>query len=83
MMIDKKGWNEFRNTGLLLFVNMFLHIFGWTIVLMIDSETGKVLEVYPAKTDYKGFSEVSTRIAYNQIEKMLSTDNELIVKDGE
>lgn len=30
--IEEKTWDEFRETGLLYFVNSFLQIFGWSIV---------------------------------------------------
>lgn len=29
---------EFRESGLLLFVNTFLHIFGWVIVIEMDDD---------------------------------------------
>lgn len=33
-MVNKKSWNEFRNSGLLWFTNTILHMFGWAIVLV-------------------------------------------------
>ena len=50
MAVQKKTWDEFRNTGLFHFVNAFLHIFGWVIVLAIK-DNGEVAEVYPARTE--------------------------------
>lgn len=47
MAVQKKTWEEFRKTGLFHFVNAFLHIFGWVIVLAIK-DNGEVAEVYPA-----------------------------------
>lgn len=52
--LEKKTWDDFRNSGLLRFVNMFLHIFGWTIVLNIGK---KSVTAYPARCNYDGFSE--------------------------
>lgn len=52
--LEKKTWEDFRNSGLLRFVNMFLHIFGWAIVLNFDK---KGVTAYPARCDYDGFSE--------------------------
>lgn len=52
--LEKKTWDDFRNSGLLRFVNMFLHIFGWTIVLNIGKNS---VTAYPARCNYDGFSE--------------------------
>lgn len=30
-MIERKSWEEFRNAGLLWWINMILHTFGWAI----------------------------------------------------
>jgi hypothetical protein len=63
-MLEKKEWSKFRDTGLLLFVNFFLHIFGWAIAMDIDDETGKVIECFPARTRFRGFDEKSQDKAY-------------------
>ncbi|GHV79104.1 hypothetical protein AGMMS49944_08950 [Spirochaetia bacterium] len=68
----KKQWSEFRETGLLLFVNTFLHIFGWSIVVSI-SDTG-IETAYPARTEWKGFPESNTDEAYRKLE--------IYIKDG-
>lgn len=62
---DMKTWYEFRGTGLLLFVNMFLHMFGWAIVVEVDDDL--VQAVYPARTKYRGFSEDSIAKAYKKL----------------
>lgn len=30
-MVVEKSWDEFRNSGLLWWINMILHTFGWAI----------------------------------------------------
>lgn len=65
MMVNKKSWEEFRATGLLVFINSFLHIFGWSIVMDIENE--KVTSVYPAQVKFRGFSEESQTKAYNKL----------------
>lgn len=52
----KKDWNEFRMTGLFRFVNTFLQIFGWAIVIDLD-DSGKILGAYPARVPYDGYCE--------------------------
>lgn len=49
-----KTWQEFRESGLLWWVNRSLHLFGWAIVVETDDDV--VAEVaYPARVDYRGF----------------------------
>lgn len=55
-MIDKRTWSEFRNSGMLWFVNMILHTFGWAIVLDID-DNDEVVGCFPARVKFRGFSE--------------------------
>ena len=62
---------EFQDTGLVLFVNEFLHIFGWTLVVEIDDYGGKTL--YPAKTKFRGFPEGSVSRAYDKLGAYISS----------
>jgi hypothetical protein len=32
-MVVEKSWDEFRNSGLLWWINMILHTFGWAIAV--------------------------------------------------
>ena len=59
--IHRKSADEFRATGLLMFVNAFLHIFGWVIVV---DENGNM---YPGRTCYRGFSYDSQERAYKKL----------------
>lgn len=53
----KKEWTEFRNAGLLWFVNTILHMFGWAICLEFDEENKQVIDAYPARVKFRGFTE--------------------------
>ena len=55
-MIDKKTWSEFRTSGMLWFVNMILHTFGWALVTEVDDD-GNVISCYPARVKFRGFTE--------------------------
>lgn len=66
MAFDRKDWKEFRETGLFHFVNSFLHMFGWAIVVAVE-EDGTVSAVYPARTDFRGFSVESNDKAYARV----------------
>ena len=68
----KKDWEEFRKSGLLWFVNIILHTFGRAIV--IDGE-----EVYPARVEFRGFSENINTKGYQMIsEYMVKYADELL-----
>lgn len=69
MAYEKKSWSEFRETGLFHFVNSFLHLFGWAIVL--SEEDDGSTEVFPARTDYRGFPQESNDKAYNRVTEFL------------
>ena len=85
-MIFEKNWEEFRATGLLLFVNMFLQIFGWTIVVSYDKdkETGELKDyrVYPARTKFRGFSNESQEKAYIKLSEWMNANSETLLKEA-
>ena len=72
MAYEKKSWSEFRETGLFHFVNAFLHLFGWAIVL--SEEDDGSTEVFPARTDYRGFQQESNDKAYSRVAEFLRKD---------
>jgi len=69
-MIEKKTWKEFKDAGLLWWINMIIHTFGWVIVFESNKE-GDIISVYPAKTDFRGFDEKTNAEGYKKMEKML------------
>jgi hypothetical protein len=69
-MITKKTWEEFRSTGLLLFINQILHVFGWAIVFNYNDKD-ELEEVYPARVKFRGFDEKSVGESYQKITKHL------------
>jgi hypothetical protein len=80
--LDKKSWEEFRETGLLVFVNSFLHIFGWCICVNLD-DNGNVTETFPSRTSFRGFSEDVNDRAYNKLAKYISEFGSIAVKESE
>ena len=78
-MINKKDWNEFRNTGLVLIINQILHIFGWAIVFEIEDDVIK--NVYPARVKFRGFGNDSTSEAYQKLSKYMVENAEELNKE--
>jgi hypothetical protein len=56
-MIEEITWDEFQNTGLLWYINTILQPFGLSIALEVDGIDGPILDAYPVKTKFRGFSE--------------------------
>ena len=79
-MIEKKSWKEFRNSGLLWFINTILHLFGWSIVVQMDND--EVTDVYPARVKFRGFSESSTTAGYRNLSNYLKENIDEISKEA-
>jgi hypothetical protein len=52
--MNEKSWDEFRQAGLLWWVNRMLHLFGWSIVCETGDD-GRVVRTFPAQTAWRGF----------------------------
>ena len=79
-MITKKSWKEFKDSGLLWFVNMILHTFGYAIVIEYDND--KIKDVYPARVKFRGFSEDSNTKGYKKISIYLKENIDEIEKES-
>ena len=71
-MVTKKEWSEFRSTGLLLFINQILHVFGWAIVFEMDED--QVKSVYPARVKFRGFNHEDVSDSYEKISKYMKNN---------
>lgn len=76
-MIKEKNWTEFRDSGLLWFVNQTLHLFGWALVY--DTETGAVT---PYKCKFRGFTEEINTEGYKKVTKHLQENIEELVEES-
>lgn len=65
-MLRKRSWQEFRDAGLIWYVNRFLHIFGWAICCEVDS-AGEIVDVYPALCRFRGFDEKSETEGFEKL----------------
>lgn len=66
-------WSEFRKTGLFHFVNGFLHMFHWSLVLTVDNDGH--CSCVPRKCSYSVFSAKSNTAAYENVWKLLTEEN--------
>ena len=82
-MVQKKSWIEFRDSKMLWFINMILHAFGWAIVVdVIEYLEGNVVDVYPARIKFRGFSEKINTDGYIGISKYLVENAEELLKEA-
>lgn len=81
-MVNKRSWKEFKDSGLLWFMNMILHTFGWAVTLEINDDD-EITDVYPARVKYRGFSEQINTDGYKKVAKYLAKNHEEILKESE
>ncbi|HFD2052110.1 TPA: hypothetical protein ACF2DE_002841 [Clostridium perfringens] len=80
-MINKKDWKEFKDSGLLWWINTLLHTLGWAIVFEYD-EKGNMTEVYPARVKFRGFDERTNESGYKNIGKFIKENANELFKES-
>lgn len=77
--VEQKSWEEFKSSGLLWFINTILHTFGWAIVLTV--EDNKVVNAYPARVTFRGFSEDSNSLGYTRLTKYMKDNANILYNE--
>lgn len=80
-MMERRSWEKFKESGMLWWINMILHTFGWAIVLVLDK--GEVIEVYPARVKFRGFSEKDNTDGYIKLSKYIKENAEDLLKESQ
>jgi hypothetical protein len=70
VMVEPRPWQEFRDTGMLWWINQQLHMFGWAVATELDEE-GNVISTFPARVKFRGFSEEINTRGYIKVSKYL------------
>lgn len=63
-VINPLDLREFTDTGLIMFTNLFLQIFGFSIGYNLDRKTGVTSNLYVCRSKYRGFSADSQQRAH-------------------
>lgn len=79
-MIERKTWEEFRNQGLLWWINMILHTFGWAIVIEMNDDN--IADVYPARVKFRGFGEKDTTEGYIKISNFMKENAKQLLDEA-
>ena len=80
-MVTRKTWQEFKDAGLIWWVNMILHTFGWVIVTREDDD-GIINDVFPARTKFRGFAESSNIEGYMKVSQYLEDNAKELNKEA-
>lgn len=80
-MIKRTTWDDFKKNGFLWAVNSFLHLFGYAIVFQYDE--GKIVDVYPARVKYRGFSEKVNTDGYIAVSKYITANASELLKEAD
>lgn len=81
-MIEIKDWKEFKDSGLLWYTNLFLHAFGWCLLVEQDDD-GNIVAGAPARTDFRGFSTEINDAGYLKLTEWIKEHIDELDKDVE
>lgn len=73
-------WELFRQTGLLWWINMILHTFGYAIYVVIDDDNN-IIDVYPDRCSFRGFGEKNNTKGYIAVTNYLVNNVNELVED--
>lgn len=73
-MIEKRTWKEFRESGLLWWVNKTLHLFGWVIAF----DNGNC---FPARSNLRGFTEEAQEKGFKDLTKHIADNIDALKED--
>ena len=81
-MVNRKSWKEFRESGMLWWINMILHTMGWAIAYNFDDD-GNISEVFPARVKYRGFSDGINTDGYIKVSKYMKENADELLEEAE
>lgn len=80
-MTTNKSWQEFRDSGMLWWINTILHTFGWSIGVQIE-EDGSISSAVPMRVKFRGFDEKHNTEGYMKVSKYLKENAEELLKEA-
>ena len=81
-MIEKMDLKEFRDSGMIWYINQQLHLFGMALALEYDDDNN-IIDFYPVKCKFRGFSNDVSDKGYNNLTKYLKDNVDELLKDCE
>lgn len=80
-MVKEKAWKDFRNSGLLWWINMNLHVFGWAICYEIEKD-GSISKVYPVRVKFRGFGEKNNTEGYMRVSNYMAKESKKLLEEA-
>jgi len=81
-MVTPISCDDFRNSGMLWWINRLLHTFGLAIVAELD-ENDKVSKIYPARVKFRGFGRRSDEIGFRKVSQYLEDNSSELKKEAD
>lgn len=81
VMVNNKSWEEFRSSGMLWWINMILHTFGWAITIEYN-DAGNIKSVCPARVKYRGFDENNNTEGYIKVSNYMKENADKLLKES-
>lgn len=75
-------WDEFRDNGMLFFVNQQLHVLGLAITITLDDD-GKVTNPMPARVKFRGFDDKSQTEQHIKIANYIAKNAQALKEEAE
>lgn len=80
-MVEKRAWQEFKESGFLWWINRILHTFGWAIVYQVNEEDTELIDVFPARVKFRGFGKESEELGFQRITNYISGNAAELLED--
>lgn len=80
-MVDKETWKEFRDTGMLWWINRLLHTFGWAICIELDDD-GNITSGFPARVKFRGFAEANEEAGFKKVSAYMTKNAEELEQEA-
>lgn len=77
-MVKRISCQKFKDTGMLLRINMILYTFRLGIVL--DVEDGEIKEMYHVRVKYRGFTQKNNTEGYIKVSKYINDNSGELLK---
>ena len=74
---------EFRDTGLLMYINQILQVFGWEIGVRINILDNGMQQLIPLRTKFRGFDNQTTTRNYEKLAKWIRENGEELYNEAE
>lgn len=78
--VKRSTWQQFRECGMLWWINMILHTFGWSIVLALDGDIVK--DAYPARVKFRRFSTKNNTEGYIKVSQYMKENAGILLEEA-